>query len=254
MRAIAHALLHVLPIFWILIALGLLLRKKRPRLSNYILIGALLWLALFCTPPVPQWLVNNLEKQYPPLVDPTYLLAEDSAIHILVLGGGHVSDPRFTKNDQLSQMALGRLVEGIRLHRLLPGSKLVLSGYSRIGIAESHAEVMAGAAELLGVNPEMLLTVETPANTEEEARDYRAKFGDTHRLILVTSAIHMPRAMFLFRAAELDPVPAPTNHQIKKDNLPKPLSLYPATKNLQRVSDAMHEYVGLWYATWKSRE
>ena len=48
---------------------------------------------------------------------------------ILILGGGHTNDSRLPANNQLSTNALGRLAEGIRIHRELPGSKIITSAY-----------------------------------------------------------------------------------------------------------------------------
>ena len=70
----------------------------------------------------------SLERSYPPLTD-LNSLSNDIDVHIMVLGSGHTSDPALPANNQLSHNALGRLAEGIRLHRLLPGSKLITSGW-----------------------------------------------------------------------------------------------------------------------------
>lgn len=219
-------------------------------MATYLLLVALLWLALASTPPLPTLLVESLENQYTPLLQaPSFSLPT----HILVLGGGHVSDERLPPNDQLSEQALSRLVEGIRLHRLIPGSKLALSGYSRPGITPSHAEVMAQTAIILGVNPQDTVLVTTPHNTRQEAIDYKEMFGTGYSLILVTNALHMPRAMMHFRIAGLSPTAAPTNHFIKWDRLSSRFSLRPSSGNLKRMNAALHEYVGLvwgkveWY-------
>lgn len=47
---------------------------------------------------------------------------------IVVLGGGVVSDTRLLANNQSLCSSLARLVEGIRIHNNLKGSKLILSG------------------------------------------------------------------------------------------------------------------------------
>ena len=72
---------------------------------------------------------------------------------IVVLGGGHVSDPRLPANSQISAAALGRVVEGVRLHKAIPGSKLLLSG-GAVFDPVPEAEVMARIAVLLGVKPQ----------------------------------------------------------------------------------------------------
>jgi uncharacterized SAM-binding protein YcdF (DUF218 family) len=48
---------------------------------------------------------------------------------IMVMGGGYANEFLLLYNNQLSQNALGRLVEGIRLYKKLPGSKIILSGW-----------------------------------------------------------------------------------------------------------------------------
>lgn len=253
LRYIAHLVLNPLTIFWVVLLLGLVLRKKRARLSSILLLVAFLWLALLSTPLLPRLLASSLEDKYTPLLDPSHL-ATDPAIHIVVLGAGHTSDPRLPFNNQLSQVALGRLVEGIRLHQQLPDSKLVLSGYSREGIVHTHAEVLERTAVMLGVEENALLLLKTPSNTEEEARHYAEKYGKAARLILVTSALHMPRAMLHFQQAGLKPIAAPTNHRIKKDALSKPFSLRPSAKHLKIMSAVMHEYGGLAHAWWTYRK
>lgn len=256
MRPLAYLLLQPLTVFWLLLIPIPFIRKKHPRLSTYLLLIALLWLVLASTPPLPTFLVETLEKQYEPLLEaPAFHLP----IHILVLGGGHVSDERLPPNDQLSEQALSRLVEGIRLHRLFPGSKLVLSGYARPGIPITQAEVLAKTAVSLGINPEDTLMVTTPHNTRQEAIDYRDKFGTGYSLILVTNASHMPRAMMHFRYAGLAPMPAPTNHYIKRDRLSSRFSIRPSSGNIKKLNAALHEYVGLicgkveWYFDKKEK-
>ena len=100
---------------------------KRYRWSRQLAIGFAVIFLLTSFSPVPDWLVSSLETRYNPLLDITDL---DTADHhnILVLGSGHTSDPDLPATAQLSSVASNRLLEGIRLHELLPQSRLVLSG------------------------------------------------------------------------------------------------------------------------------
>jgi uncharacterized SAM-binding protein YcdF (DUF218 family) len=231
--------------FWLLLFGSLFFFRKKRRLFAYLLIGALAWLLLASTPPLPRFLLRSLEWKYEPLLTPPVDTTRQT--HILVLGGGHVSDDRLPATDQLSEPALKRLIEGIRLHRQLPGSKLILSGYARKGIPQSHAEVMAEAAGLLGVASEDMAVITTPWNTMFEAIDYHKEYGDHQPLILVTSAIHMPRAMMHFQQAGLSPIPAPTNYSIKEDDLPDGIKILPSSSNLTKMNKAIHEYVGMFW-------
>jgi uncharacterized SAM-binding protein YcdF (DUF218 family) len=47
---------------------------------------------------------------------------------VVVLAGGHKSDPAIPVTSQLSGESMIRLVEGIRILRESPGAKLILSG------------------------------------------------------------------------------------------------------------------------------
>lgn len=88
-----------------------------------------------------------------------------------------------------------------------------------------------------------------PKNTRAEANEYKRLFADSVQLVLVTSAIHMSRAMYLFQKTGLDPLAAPTNHLVKKGQQKKDFWYWlPSSGNIKRMESAIHEYVGLfWY-------
>ena len=199
---------------------------------------------LITTPFLPDILINRLEQAYPPFsenLNPTI----DSTFNIVVLGGGHTLDPRLNVISQLSEPALSRLAEGIRIYHAIPGTKLVFSGWSSIGI-KSQAEVTAEAAHLLGVEQEDITVIPEPSNTRQEAIYYAKKFGTEGKLILVTSAVHMPRAMMHFHKAGLSPIPAPTNFLRKKRPIKNTVKFLPSMKNLVGIQKALHEIIG-WY-------
>src|SRR5690554_4443136 len=140
MPVLLKSLLSVLPFFWFLALLALiLLFRKKQRFGKTMVLLALLWLLMTSTGPLPHRLIRSLEKRYEVFTGPLSL-QEGERLHILVLGGGHTSDERLPANNQLSLSALGRLTEGIRLHRLHPGSLLILSGYPGLDQL-SNAEV-----------------------------------------------------------------------------------------------------------------
>lgn len=251
LRSFIHHLTDPAAIVWWMLLAGVLLRKYRKRLSDFLLFTAVAVFLLATTPFVPHLLVSHLEQQYPPLLSPPADFRTHLSPHIVVLGGGHVSDARVPYHDQLSDAALKRLVEGIRLHRLIPNSQLVLSGFARPGLPDSHAQVMAKVALMLGVSPADTLLLNTPQNTHQEALAYRQRFGGQgHPLIVVTTATHIPRALLHFRAAGLDPLAAPTGYKLKRDTLPRKIRVFPSTKNLTYLQQALHEYVGILHAKW----
>ena len=85
-------------------------------------------------------------------------------------------------------------------------------------------------------------------NTKMEAFEYTHKFGTKNTLILVTDAIHMPRAMLLFGKAGQSPIPAPTNHMVKSIWKNGISGWFPVSSNIAMMESAMHEIGGLVYA------
>lgn len=244
LREILSFLINPLPVLYLLLLAGivfLIFRKKKA--SRWFLLLSLLWLLAITTSPFPRLLVSRLETRYPPLLSfPSS--ATSRLVNILVLGGGYTNDIRFPPNDQLSFNSIGRLAEGIRLYRQIPHSRLITSGYA--GKEDiSQAMVMYRTALLLGVDSSRLSLQEEPRITWHEALSYRRNFDTTAILIIVTDAIHMPRAMMLFRKAGLHPIAAPTNHYIKKGfHRPKPdISL--GSENVKMLEAAFHELAGL---------
>ncbi len=247
-RTLAHFLLNPMNHFWLVLILALLFRKKK--IARYLTAYAALWLFIISVSPLPSWLTAHRENRYAVLQAVPDRLQKQEHVRVLVLGGGHANAPGLPPNDQLSNIALGRLVEGIRLYRQLPGSKLVCSGYSGSSRIP-QAEVMAQTAVLLGVPPADTLMIKTPAHTEAESLDYTARFGKETPFILVTDALHMPRAMFWFRQAGQHPIPAPTNHSIKPDPERRSFLFKPSIRKIDMTDRLLHEWAGTIYGRWK---
>lgn len=243
----------LLPVPLVLIGLLaglLLLHLGRRRAGTFTLAGSTLLLALFAWPPFGGWLLGPLERQYAPVTDPAVLAADLAARHqagpvrVLVLGAGHWPSAERPLSSELRATAIARLAEGVRLHHALPGSRLVTSG---AGEPPSMAATAAALARSWGI--EAIDTHPSPGNTAAEARVAAERFGDAP-LVLVTSASHMPRAMALFRARGLDPIPAPT-HYLRPPPEADPWRVRaqrPSASGLHMSERAIYEYLGLAWA------
>jgi len=220
-----------IPILLLLCSLAL------QRMRGFIATIALSLLVL-SSPPASNAFVRTLEKQYPPLAQPP---ANTSAI--AVLGYGHIEQPHRAPNSVLVGGALSRLSEAARLWHLAPEAKLVVSGGFVWGDSSyTHAEAMANAAVQLGVDEEKIILLKDNRDTAEEASRMR-ELASQGRLVLVTSATHMPRAMRLFRQLGVRPTAAPT------DYLAAPAQWWRFSAGyLYNADRALHEYVGmLWH-------
>lgn len=246
MRFLISILILPLPVFWVLITSALIFYKKRKKASQIILTIALLWLLIVSTPFVPDALIKSLETQYSSISNEIFSDLNDS-VNILVLGSGHVDDERLPASSQLGESSLARLVEGIRIHHQLKHSTIITSGHIKTSEI-SNAKVQADAAISLGIDSAGMRMQETPINTWEEALSYKQTFGHKTKMILVTSAAHMPRAMMLFKKAGLNPIAAPTDFLVKKGIKRSFYYWIPSTGNIEKMESAIHEYVGMiWY-------
>jgi uncharacterized SAM-binding protein YcdF (DUF218 family) len=250
-KKLAAPLLFPLPVCLGIIIVGLILLwfTRRQKGGKILVSFGTLLLVILSNGGVADLILRPLERQYLPLsisesVSSNDVGQPDSPVKwVVVLGEGHTADPSIPSTSQLTLVALGRLVEGVRVHRILPGSKLILSGGQGIGEVV-HATLLADAAKKLGVDPQDIVLETDSRDTEDEARIIHQMIG-SDKFVLVTSASHMPRSMALFTKAGMNPIPAPANYMVKKSRRFGPEYFYPSANALYRIEVAIHEYLGL---------
>src|SRR5665647_3024951 len=235
----------------LILGLFCLWATRRQRLGKVLVTVGTVLLLLLSNSFLSSRVLLSLEQQYPALLQSEKISWEGgksgtSPKWIVVLGGGHVSDPRLPANSQISAAALGRVVEGVRLHKAIPGSKLLLSG-GAVFDPVPEAEVMAKVAVLLGVKPQDIMLESVSLDTPEEA-EIIAKMIGREKFILVTSAAHMPRTMALFRRRGLQPMPAPADFRVPNTQSSDPVRFFPGVGSLGQTQTAVHEYLGLAWA------
>ena len=240
-------MLNPVALLYLLFIVGFILLKLNWKRTGKIFLGiTVIWLIIITTPFLPVLMINSLEGKYSQISDSCI-----SNIHgpadIIILGGGHSDNKSLSPNNQLSATALCRLVEGIRIHRLIPDSRLVLSGYK--GRSElPQALVQYRTAIILGIDTGSMAMQATPTNTRMEAEVYSRNSGAKNNLILVTSARHMPRAMMLFQNYGINPIAAPSDFILKNETHNNPLEWLPSSDNITKMKMAIHEYVGIIWA------
>lgn len=162
----------------------------------------------------------------------------------MVLGGGSRADKALTPEDRLRDASLKRLLEGVRLSRLLPQSRLILSGGDSRGVSPD-ALIMQQVALDTGVVRERIMLEAASWDTADQVKLLRARLGKSP-FYLVTSAAHMPRAMRMFRRSGAHPIAAPTDFHA----LWVPLQItdfFPQAGVLVNTEGAFYEYLGiLW--------
>ncbi len=246
MREFLSLIIGPVPVLYLLLLVSFVfLIIKRKRTAKVFLIVAGVWFFIITTPFLPKIFVRSFETRYTQLSDSCIKTLPDSC-NIIVLGSDNTDDKMLTSNNQLSLIAMSRLVEGIRIHRMIPGSRLILSGYGRRSKLP-HALVLYKTAVILGVNPTTMAIQSSPSNTRKEAETYIKNFGTNNKLILVTSAIHMPRAVMNFQKSGVNPVAAPADFFLKYGSGRNPWEWLPFSENIAMMEQVIHESVGiLW--------
>ena len=200
-------------------------------------------------------LIAPLESRYPAVADfqPGELLPAPlgACQYVVVLGGGNDDSDDRPALSRLNPSARARLSEGLRLLRLLPKARLVVSGPSENG-GPTHAQILADSAVSLGVERARILMIDDARDTEAEAERLRRLAGDAP-VAVVTSAWHLPRAMALCAAQGLHALPCPTDY-LYCTPLRWQLSDFTwDVPSLERSTAAVHERLGLWWARLRRR-
>lgn len=212
---------------------------------------ALLVLVVSSNHLVARALVRSLESQVPVAELP-------QAAAIVVLGGG--TKPALPPRPWVDLSEEGdRALYGARLYREDKAPLLILSGgrisWSGDGVWKSHPESrdMAEIVQAMGVPEKAILQDPDSLNTHENAvnvqRIMKTK-GIQGQVLLVTSAMHMPRSLLIFKHQGIDVVPAATDFLVTNSDREQNfqgvlLALLPDADQLQRSTRALKEYVGL---------
>jgi uncharacterized SAM-binding protein YcdF (DUF218 family) len=218
-----------------LLLLGIFLKKRR---TKFILAGVAL-LYLFSFAPFGYLILRPLESRYAPVSSST--LNKDVR-WIVVLGGGSREDKALTPEDRLGDASLKRLLEGVRLSRLLPKSRLVLSGGDYQGISPD-AVIMRQVALDQGVARDRIILESASVDTIDQAKFLRDRLGQAP-FYLVTSAGHMPRAMRMFIRSGTQPLAAPTDFRAVWAPF-QVTDFFPQAGVLANTERAFYEYLGL---------
>jgi uncharacterized SAM-binding protein YcdF (DUF218 family) len=191
----------------LILGIGGLILWRRKTLSRVLLIFSMALLLILSIPYVSLHLVKTIENRAGDYADIEDLRSRGVKYVVVLSGDYRMGD--LTAADHLNSSNI-RLLEGIRLWKETPGSKLVMTGGAIPGLSgdEIIAEEMAGVAMMLGVPEESIILEDKSWTTEDQARACVKIVGDAP-FVLVTSAFHLPRSVMMFKQEGLDPIRAP---------------------------------------------
>lgn len=161
---------------------------------------------------------------------------------IVVLAGGFEHSPNGAGDyGALRQVSLQRVFAGVALWRQTPSAHLVLSGG---GGRVPESMVMANLAMQLGVPPNAITIEDRSHTTWENAQDVAALVPPLpKRIRLVTSPMHLPRALVAFRAWGFSPCGWPAS---PRQGIPAFSAglVIPQGTAVRKAATALHELIG----------
>src|SRR5690606_2944884 len=169
------------------------------------------WVLFWSLPATTLWAGGNLEQLYP--YRPPDQIPKAEAI--VVLGGSTASNRVNWFEPYDKSNTLSRVDTAARLYHAERAPVVIVSGAALEG-SVSEARIMANALLQQGV-PETAIIQESQALTTYENGVYTTQILDEKGLddvLIVTHALHMPRAMGVFRKQQVNAIPAGSPPQI----------------------------------------
>jgi uncharacterized SAM-binding protein YcdF (DUF218 family) len=226
---------------------GLYVRRLERWARRWLVALCLFYVALGL-PVVSQLLEKGTLTSYRPIATAA---DAQSVTAVVVLGNGIVSyQYEGLAVESLTRRTAYNAIEGARLYRLLHPAVVIASG----GLADpdafrrSEAEAIRDVLITLGVPREVVVIEPRSSNTAEQAERMAPLLRNHPRFALITTPIHMPRAVSLFRSRGLNPVPAPSHIDYTDTAHEAMLRFVPSANALRASELSMYEYLGTVYA------
>lgn len=243
---VIHLLLLPPGLQCLLALLALLLAWRGRRVSATVLaILAISSLYLMATPQGALWLAGPLERRVPALHDLTQLHAAGYQAIVVLGGGREPMAAEFAGRDVASANVLARLRYAAVVERQ-SGLPLLVSGGMPDGEQHSEAELMAASLrDDFGVPVRWLEAASQTTRDNAELSAIILHAAGITRIVLVSHAVHLPRAQADFVRAGFSVLPAPTEFT-------SPLAAYsgfecwtPQPEAFASSHRALHEWLGL---------
>ena len=165
---------------------------------------------------------------------------------IVVLGGdiGLPLTPRIS-----SQIGGNRALHAFRLFTANKSKLIIVSGgnvFSQQGV-EPEAYYTSELLKEWGIPSEAVLFEGHSRNTYENAMETKKllKARQIDKILLITSAFHMPRALATFRTAGINAIPSPSSYSIVNYARPQLLDWLPSLGNLGKMQAVIREKLGI---------
>ena len=225
----------------LLVLAFVLLIIQRRRGAGLSLLMALVLVFLGSSPLVSD-VYHRHERQYSPIP-----VAESPTADAIILLAGDINIPIPPRVE--SQIRGNRSVHTLRLYRAGKAPLIIVSG-GNVFTQEGFRPEAAYTADLLqewGIPQSSIIFEGNSRNTRENAVETARllKNRQLNRVLLVTSAFHMPRALATFRGVGIDAIPSPSSISAELAQ-PTLLNWIPSLDGLGTMQSVVHENVGIF--------
>ena len=238
----------ILPLIFspLMLVIGLIVLGIIFNLRKFSLIGIII-LILSSLPIISNKFIAYLEKDYQPIE----IADVENVDAIVVLSGmirviGDEENLKYEFTDSVD-----RFFAGLDLFNNNKSPILILTRGKMpwsIGIAEG--EYLKELAIKYGVSEENIILTDEVQNTDQEAKAIKEILTEDAKIILVTSAFHMPRAEKVFKAANINLIPYPVDFQNSKSKTTM-MDFIPSAGSLFDTSHFVREMIGRLYYNLK---
>ena len=239
------------PFNWFVLGGILAVWKSKGVARRWLLSG---WIALiaFSNP----WLADKVVKAWEPRQS-LEAMKSDSYDAIVVLGGGIILCRDGAGNDIHAGKTFDRLFQAFRLWKANVAPRVILTGGTDplFSVGPSEADLARKFLITLGMPDSAILTELASRSTWENATETKQlirkqpELFPRNRLLLVTSALHIRRALWCFEHCSLSVSPFPCDFDFSPDLPLTPMSrvfqFLPSAEALNLWGRLFHEWVGL---------
>ena len=248
---LALQLIEPIALLWLgLIFLTLLLRRRRQMIPYFTCALLTLLITIIGGTDFSSWLLLRLER---PWTDAKFKLIELPKCDAVVVLGGGAEPSRHDVGGVRMTKAGDRILTGMELMRWGLAPAMVIGGGSaRVDDVEKIESdiIRARIGDWKPPSVWEVVSLGVAADTHDEAQRLvpLAKQRGWKKILLVTSANHMGRAVSVYCAAGFEVVPAPCNFIVAGNASPPSFGIgIPSWYGFERFSIWLHEFAG-WHA------
>lgn len=234
---IVHALIS--PENWIIVLLGWLLLSKAPVVRKRLTTTIVLLIFVLGNEYIYTSLVNAWQPK--PVTLPL-----DAVYDAGIVLGGSASFDKFGRG--YFNAASDRFIETCILYKTKKIKKIIISGGSNGINQPKDADFQFKKMIEIGVPSNDIIVENASVNTFENATFSKAKLDSLHLkppFVLITSAMHIPRAQKVFIKAGIPVIPFPCNYYVVENNLSLADYLIPKAGVLLSWNGYLREVVGI---------